>query len=286
MLFSKRNGYTPAKALQLEAIDDELRNRLWNLFTIHFWNLSQTSRHKFITINNYGIILSVYWDELLKSTIDSRPNSMDDAVRILKKHFFSRNWYQVYDFIEFSLTLFRPIPDHNEVKKDFINGCNRVLTEENSGYRIIDDIVVPISLKVEISSLEETIALTDRFIGARKHISQALKHLSNKQNPDYRNSIKESISAVESICKVITGDKKATLGNALNRLETSIKIHKALKAGFSSLYGYTSDENGIRHAILEETDISFTDAKYMLVSCSAFVNYLVGKVADHNITIP
>jgi hypothetical protein len=44
-----------------------------------------------------------------------------------------------------------------------------------------------------------------------------------------------------------------------------------------NLYGYTSDESGIRHAILESKDIGFAEAKFMLVTCSAFVNFAVDK---------
>jgi len=44
-----------------------------------------------------------------------------------------------------------------------------------------------------------------------------------------------------------------------------------------AIYGYTSDEGGIRHAMLEEKIIDFEDAKFMLVSCSAFINYLIMK---------
>lgn len=65
-----------------------------------------------------------------------------------------------------------------------------------------------------------------------------------------------------------------------------MKLHKALKTGFSSLYGYASDAEGIRHAMLDESKLSFSDAKYMLVSCSAFVNYLIGKIAELDIQLP
>jgi hypothetical protein len=41
-----------------------------------------------------------------------------------------------------------------------------------------------------------------------------------------------------------------------------------------------SDKSGIRHAMSEVTTHSLIDAKYMLVSCSAFINYLVGKMAE------
>jgi hypothetical protein len=60
-------------------------------------------------------------------------------------------------------------------------------------------------------------------------------------------------------------------------------LHKALKSSFSSLYGYTSDSDGIRHAMLEESKLTFIDAKYMLVACTAFINYVLGKAAELNL---
>jgi len=35
------------------------------------------------------------------------------------------------------------------------------------------------------------------------------------------------------------------------------------------------DEDGIRHAMLEESTLTLADAKYFLVSCSAFITYLI-----------
>jgi hypothetical protein len=54
-------------------------------------------------------------------------------------------------------------------------------------------------------------------------------------------------------------------------------MHRALKASFKSLYGYTSDENGIRHALLEESNIGYEEAAFMLVACSAFASFLIAK---------
>ena len=48
----------------------------------------------------------------------------------------------------------------------------------------------------------------------------------------------------------------------------------------SAMYGYTSDADGIRHAMTEASDLTYSDAKYMLVTCTAFVNYVVGRAAE------
>jgi len=110
-------------------------------------------------------------------------------------------------------------------------------------------------------------------------LKRALDLFADRESPDYRNSIKESILAVEAICQLITDNPKATLGDALKEIakKTKVDLHGALKDAFGSLYGYTSDAEGIRHALLDEPNLCFEDAKFMLVSCSAFINYLIAK---------
>ena len=77
---------------------------------------------------------------------------------------------------------------------------------------------------------------------------------------------------------VLTNNPKASLGDALTILEKNGKLHKALKEGFSKIYGYTSDEGGIRHAMLEEPNVDVNDAKFFLLSCTSFVNYLKSRI--------
>src|SRR5690606_8722681 len=120
-------------------------------------------------------------------------------------------------------------------------------------------ILAPITGEEEISAIEKALAIHDKYKPVRLHVSQALRLLSDKARPDYRNSIKESISAVESICAIITDNSKATLGQALKLIGREHGLHEALKSSFNSLYGYTSDADGIRHALLEEDTLEQED---------------------------
>jgi len=52
-----------------------------------------------------------------------------------------------------------------------------------------------------------------------------------------------------------------------------------------SIYGYTNDEGGIRHSMLDEAKVDFEDSKFMLVACSAFVNYLIMKTEKAGIKL-
>ena len=52
------------------------------------------------------------------------------------------------------------------------------------------------------------------------------------------------ISAVESLCKIIVKQGKATLGPAVNAVDKQTKLHAVLQQAFQKLYGYTSDPQG------------------------------------------
>lgn len=155
---------------------------------------------------------------------------------------------------------------------------NLIMQQEYVGYRLIDGEARPITDDNEIQTIQESI--DSKYTEVKQHFSKALSFLSDRQVPDYANSIKESISAVERMCSIIIGTP-TTLGDALKKLESNgVVIHPALKGAFSKLYGYTSDASGIRHAgELGGPDSTFEEAKFMLVSCCAFVNYLTGLMA-------
>ena len=166
--------------------------------------------------------------------------------------------------------------------------CNEFLEVENSAFRFINGILVPISNEHELDELEEALEVTGDWTalnGANIHLQNSLEKISDKKNPDYRNSIKESISAVESVANAITGGKKSSLGQALTAIKDKISLHTALENGFKKIYGYTSDADGIRHSLMEQPSCDFEDAKYMLVSCSSFINYIVQKAARNGIDL-
>ena len=81
------------------------------------------------------------------------------------------------------------------------------------------------------------------------------------------------------MARIVSNDLKATLRDALSAIEKGGTLHSALKEGFLKLYGYTSDEGGIRHAMLEEPNLNAADARYFLLSCTTFTNYLKAQIA-------
>ena len=144
-----------------------------------------------------------------------------------------------------------------------------------SAFRFVDDQLVRVTSESEIEAVEAPLAVGDHPDVA--HLRSAMDHLSSRTNPDFRNSVKESISAVEAACRDLVGDPKATLGQALKSVDG---LHPAMRDAFSKLYGWTSDDGGIRHGLTDEAvQPGLDEAKFMLVACSAFVNFLMSKKA-------
>jgi len=281
-LFSQRKGIKPVKSLmQVDSMDGDLRNGLWNALTISYWN--KVKGHWISDYENINILLKRLWHSYFKKPLDTLSSYWPETYQEIRKYFFNCKWYEVYDFIEFIANNY---PDeHNKVNPKFMNFCNSVLERELSAYRFVGGKITQITSEEEISEIEEALEISKSLKGVNTHLKRALDLLANRKSPDYRNSIKEAISAVEAICNLITKEKKATLGQALKRIEDKVSLHPALKNAFSNLYGYTSDAEGIRHALLDEPNLSFEDAKFMLVSCSAFINYLISKASKAGIKI-
>ena len=277
MKFSQRYGYTPVKnSIQLEHMDSELRNSLWNCLEICYWNQGRGSYLNDSANSELQGICNVTWKDFFKKPLDTRPRIWPEAKSQLRHYFFSEaKWYQVYDFIEFI-----PNHDHSRSRSNrpvfFRHEVNEVLEREMSGYRFVEEIIVPITDQTEIGEIES--AMNGKEQSANDHLHAALNLLSDRNDPDYPNSIKESISAVESLVKSTLGTEKGTLGDLLKEMDRRTPLHPAYKSALSSLYGYTSDEGGIRHGKSDtDREVTFEEAKFMLVVCSAFINYVRGS---------
>jgi len=266
--FSEKSGYTRPKLPQVESMDDDLRNGLWSAFHNSF----PKSHDEFPGYSWQHPIYLAVWQEHLRKPADEY-KAWSTPHDFVKDIFLKAEWFSVFDLIEFCLRALRRSYQHATSLRRFEDRCNWVLKAENSTYRIIEGRVTPITSKQEIKAIET--ALQVPYGAAKEHIEKALALGSDRENPDYENSIKESISAVESIAKEVTGESKATLGKLTERLN----LHPAFQDGLNKLYGFTSDVGGIRHGGYpnEDPPLDQATARFMLVLCSAFVNYIIAR---------
>lgn len=278
--FGKRYGFEPIKIpYQIDTMDSTLRTELWNAYYIFLQNPSESvGMNREIHRNLHKVI----WVHFYKKPLDDLPMSPSSFGAITRKFIEKETWYRIYELFEF---IFKNITDVAlcDVPK-FETYINSKLKSNDSAYSLNNNRFIPIVNNTEVSEIKHTQQLAKEYnlSGIQQHLNASLELISLKPNPDFRNSIKESISMVEVISRIIEPSENS-LGKALNKLDKKEKINKTLKSGFEKLYAYTNDKNGIRHALMEDENVNIEDAKFFLISCSAFTNYLVEKAIKENL---
>lgn len=281
-LFSERYNYVkPSDVVVREQITPEIQNAICSCYDHLEGNLDALVRGY---ERSHYVELEMYiWEFFLNKRIS------EFFISDYKRHVVcavyiaedSNPWYKKLDLLEESIQYLRDL-GRNDYRVEnctgqFISSLNASFERLHFAYRIVDDEIVEINSQEEIQSIET--ALGEAPSNIREHLSRALENYAKRPVGDYRNSIKESISAVEAWCRERTGEN--TLGAALNRLESNgINIPPILKQAFDKLYAYTNQKNtGIRHALMDDTYVpKAEEAMFMLVSCCAFLNYLNRKL--------
>lgn len=284
-LFSERFGFVKSRQiLQLEEANEELRIGIYNML-----------RKLLDDLHDGAIVDSVckeLWTVQWHLVLDTFPYYPSEFYKKLHHRIMDGEWFVSYDLIEFFFEEIKKAiafesasfgfgyeydyeASRSAFEEEFTETVNSVLKREGSGYRFLNGLVVPITNESEIASIEQSLCDGKGVSGASDHIQRSLTLISKKPNPDYLNSVKESILAVESAAKKYAPGKNNTLADAVDSLGKSKGLHKSLVDAWKKMFGYTSDANGIRHAGSDEpVKLDFAFAKYMLVTCSAFVNYL------------
>lgn len=281
MTFSERMKIVnPRTMIQVESLDEETRNAIWNVIAAFF--------------KGYSSECTVYrdvWTELYHKTSDTHPkisycyDEEECFYRYFRSVILEGAWNQSFDLVEFlvegpylSKWNEQIIRSRGRVHYYVLKGdsFNKVFEKFLVGYRFVGGLIMPITSPAEVDSIADAVNNSVAAVG--EQLQKAMRFFSDRLHPDYAKSVDCSISAVESQCRILLNDPVPTLGKALKKLEDKgLLLHGSLKAAFDKLYGFTSDANGIRHASLEPSDVDQDLAKFMLVSCSAFVNYLRSK---------
>ncbi|WP_282044122.1 AbiJ-NTD4 domain-containing protein [Winogradskyella flava] len=272
--FSDKMGFTKtSEIIQVDFIDMPLRTQLYN--AIHEFYFQNTENHyQGWNDSKEYTLYKIIWTDYFGKFVDKIPHHFFEFKNYIQQNIFidPKSWYEPYNFIQFLAN----ISTENSI---LIIYFNHHLKNHLSGYTFINRVLSPITNKGEINSIENAIKVSkhSKLQGVQIHIKQSLLSLSSFDNPDYRTSIKESISAIESTLNILNGTTRLTFSKAFNELNTKLNLPGALVSSYKSLYGFTSDKEGIRHFLTEKSTLDQEDAIYFLVNCSSFINYLVTK---------
>lgn len=285
LTFSQRNGLAPIpRPLNLWEISDDFRKDCWNKF---YFILSTSG-----LITNQNNLSGTYEESsrmlLREIEVDFFRKTEDEANSFLfhvndhlvkrerkekyKSFFLGEEYNKIFDLIEFILR-------NGYYGRAFFADFSDIFRKNLLAYTIVDEecpTIVPAATPEEGETIRQAFedAKGDKYAAVRKHLRKSAEQINANQPAD---AIRESIHAVESVLRIVTGEKD--FRQALQALEKSRKMHPALKDAFTRLYGYTSDEQGIRHALVDQpqSPSGMEEAVFMLGACAAFVSYVIRK---------
>jgi hypothetical protein len=275
--FEQAEGIAPLPSqLAVGEISQEFRAVLWGEIHSHLELGRGWESGRSYLYGPWEIILRdahIYRDHL---PIDEFPTHFPKIVAKVKSVILDGSWSAVLGWLEFVLK-------HAACPDSLADMANSIMTRCRLAYGVFDGVVIsPIGSDAERATVERAFAdlAATEFHGARAHLRKAAEELTAGHYPD---SVRESIHAVEATARIL--EPSAALSSALNRLERSANIHPALKQSFGKLYGYTSDEMGIRHPLLDDgtAKVDDTDALFMIGACAAFVSFLINKARSAGI---
>ena len=276
LTFSQAYGYEELpQPLKLEELGEEARTRLWNL--VYTFASRECGRN---STKNYTP-LGRRWSSILRSLhldfhvfpINEFSSNFGTLFSVYQSMFMNAPFNRIFDLL---LAIVR----HQECPPQFPEAVSLEFRKCRLAY-VLDvgppPAIFPAATQEEGETILRTIAeLSDTGLsGAVSHLRHASVCITQG---DYRGAVRESIHAVESTARHFDPNAK-TLEPALRALEGAKTLHPALKQAVSKLYGYSSDEQGIRHALIDnpQANVDQDEAVFMLGACAAFSSYLARK---------
>lgn len=274
--FAERIGKRSVRSLtQHDSLDADTRTELWNVLVAVQNVLQEVGRESYWTDSTEAGVVTAIWTWECKKPRDEMPRSEQVWLQV-KSSILNAEWYDVLDLLEAIVKYLDRYRTYatEDAPSAFTAAFNSVFERYLVGQRFVGTEITPVDSTAEAEAVENALEEAGGLAGARHALNRAVELLADRQTPDYPNSIKESISAVETVVRKVTG--KGTLGAGLTKLDAAgTPIHPALRGSWSKMYGWASDADGIRHAGINAAEADQALAKYMLVVCSAFVSYLI-----------
>lgn len=274
--FAERMGHRAARTIvQSDELDEDTRTELWNVLVRLQSLLGDVATDTYGQDDTENNVLGAVWTWDFKMARDEWRNDAQ-VWNLIKGQVQQGEWFDALDLIE---SIVKYLDQYETPATEghwsaLAEAFNNRFETYLVGFRFIGKEITPVDSTVEAEAISAAQEDVGGIPGARHALERATELLADRQNPDYANSIKESISSVEAVVKKITGEGK--LGAGLGKLEAAgLTVHPALRQAWSKMYGWTSDEDGIRHGGVDAATADQALAKYMLVTCSAFVSYLI-----------
>ena len=203
------------------------------------------------------------------------------------------HWWAVLEFIEFTLDMpsalvgwkyqypAMTILEKDRPREQLISSLNWTLNKMNVGYRLM-----PTNKFISVHSDDEAEeigkACSGPFASARTHMENAVADFRNTNQPNHANTVKEAISAVESIVTELTGKEirsglhQLAKEGILPDVQTDFGGENSFVAALEKYWIYANATS--RHGRKKGVEPPDRDtARFLLVTCATLVNYITTR---------
>ena len=270
--FSQAQGYEELPGpLKLEDLSSGSRTQIWNLLYFFLKNSTRDGM--------YGPYVTGAWEKILRKmhcffddlALDDWRNGLNGTRKELRGHIEHDSFNHVFDRLQF-------IMRDGNCPLQFIHDLMRVFETCGLAYTIDSGpppTIFPVTTSVEGTALIESLQTLRQagLDGSTAHLRSAAQSINHH---DWAGGVRESIHAVESVARKIDPEASKTLKPALKSIEKQGMLHPALREALDKLYGYKSDQQGVRHALLDSANakVGMDEAVFMLGACASFASYL------------
>ena len=156
----------------------------------------------------------------------------------------------------------------------YSNELNALFARNYFGYELRDGRMERVGARVHEESVAKArgILRDPDLAGPDEQFQKAIGFYNRRPDPDCENSVKEAVSAVEGVARVLTGNLKLTLSKVLAELKREQGVHPTLIQLLEKLYAYRGDAGGVGHGLTGKQEVRQEEAEFVLgVSASAIV---------------
>jgi hypothetical protein len=182
------------------------------------------------------------------------------------------------------------VTDREEVQRYVAEELQRIFLEEHLAYTFVQDEVRRRGrshTRQQVAKAEPTLG-DPRLNNARAHFAKALQYFDHPSKPDYENSVKEAVCAVEAAARHLFPHTNAkTLGEVVNRIRGAGEgqLPKPIADTLTGLYAYRNAGDGVSHGGADGGKATQAIAEYALVVAASQIILLheIASAAKANV---
>jgi hypothetical protein len=271
-LFSKRYGLRPTpEGLMYQEVPERARIGLYHIVEKFFGEVRQRQKSYSELYKEICIALRIQRDRRTDRFSDF------DVSRFIETMIMGSEWHQFYDICQVLWDNFGY--DKNKHQEEISKQINLLFREERLGFELRDGKVEKVGSGYIDAQIKETRYLLKEpeFKSADELFEKAIRDLNIRPEPDVENCIKDAVAAIESVSKIIIGDKDAKLETIIKSGVQKGAIPQLLDQTILKLHAYRGNEPAVAHGGIQPSKVTTDEAEFVLAMSAAIIDYLVKK---------